>query len=74
VAERVRRAIERLSIPGYPQIPVSASFGVAEATDAVLDVEDWTDRADAQLYTAKENGRNRVCVANEATPRAAMVN
>ena len=74
VAERVRRAVERLSIPGFPQIPVSASFGVAEATDAVLDVEDWTDRADAQLYAAKESGRNRVCVATEAAPRAAMVN
>lgn len=74
VADRVRRAVEALPIPGYDQIRVTASFGVAEATDAVLDVEDWTDRADAQLYAAKEDGRNRVCVAASGAPRAAMVN
>lgn len=74
VAERVRRAIERLPIPGYDQIAVTASFGVSEATDSLLDVEDWTDRADAQLYEAKESGRNRICVAPSNTPRAAMVN
>ena len=74
VAERVRRAIEKLPIPGYPQIAVTSSFGVAEATDAVMDVEDWTDRADAQLYEAKEDGRNRISVAPETGPRVALVN
>jgi diguanylate cyclase (GGDEF) domain len=74
VAERVRRAIERLPIPGFAQIAVTSSFGVAEATDSLLDVEDWTDRADGQLYAAKESGRNRISVATETGPLAAMIN
>jgi diguanylate cyclase (GGDEF)-like protein len=74
VAERVRRAIEATTIPGYDHIKVTSSFGVAEATDSLLDVEDWTDRADAQLYEAKETGRNRVCIAEELPTPKAMVN
>ena len=74
VADRVRRAIERAVVPGYEHITVTASFGVAEATDALLNVEDWSDRADAQLYDAKESGRNRVCIAPHDTPLAAAVN
>jgi diguanylate cyclase (GGDEF)-like protein len=74
VAERVRRAIEATTIPGYDHIKVTSSFGVAEATDSLLDVEDWTDRADAQLYEAKETGRNRVCIAQEMLAPKAMVN
>ena len=70
VAERMRRAIENTVIPGYEHIKVTASFGVTEASDAVLDVEDWSDRADAQLYAAKEDGRNRVAIAPLAKPMA----
>ncbi|MCW1934391.1 sensor domain-containing diguanylate cyclase [Pararhodobacter zhoushanensis] len=68
VAERMRRAIESTVVEGYAHIKVTASFGVAEASDAVLDVEDWSDRADAQLYAAKEDGRNRVAIAPMAKP------
>ncbi|WP_068304434.1 sensor domain-containing diguanylate cyclase [Pararhodobacter sp. CCB-MM2] len=74
VAERVRRAIEAAVIPGHPEIKVTSSFGVAEACDSLLDVEDWTDRADAQLYEAKASGRNRICVASNAMRRKVMVN
>lgn len=74
VAERIRRAIERATIPGWPQIKVTSSFGVAEATDMLLDCEDWSDRADASLYEAKSSGRNRVCLASVEAPLAAVVN
>lgn len=74
VADRIRRAIERAAIPGYPMIKVTSSFGVAEAHDALLDSEDWSDRADASLYEAKETGRNRVCVAASERALAVAVN
>ncbi|WP_168192301.1 sensor domain-containing diguanylate cyclase [Pararhodobacter marinus] len=73
VAERIRAAIGALPIPGYGQISVTASFGVAEATHDVIDVEDWTDRADSQLYLAKSEGRNRVCVEDDELPAPAAL-
>ncbi|MGN0373922.1 MAG: diguanylate cyclase domain-containing protein, partial [Butyrivibrio sp.] len=39
-------------------IRITASFGVAEGTG--LDLEEVIKTADDRLYTAKENGRNRV--------------
>ncbi|MFN4101224.1 MAG: sensor domain-containing diguanylate cyclase [Pararhodobacter sp.] len=74
VADRVRRAVERLTFPGFEQVKITSSFGVAEANDSLLDVEDWTDRADAQLYAAKSSGRNRICIAANTAPRAQKLN
>lgn len=73
VAERVRAAIESTKVPGYPQIKVTASFGVAELTDTMLDADDWVEAADDQLYRAKEEGRNRVARA-VTVRRPAMLN
>lgn len=73
VAERVRRAIERTTIPGYPQISVTASFGVAELADTMLDADDWIEAADTQLYRAKDEGRNRIC-RTVAPHRAVVLN
>ena len=74
VAERVRIAIERALVPGHDQITVTSSFGVVEATNTVITVEDWIERADEQLYAAKNDGRNRVNVAVDEIPRVAMLN
>src|SRR3984885_6682296 len=59
-AERVRSAFERAAVaPGSPQIPATVSIGVAcGLPDASIDV--LIARADAALYRAKANGRNRV--------------
>jgi two-component system chemotaxis response regulator CheY len=60
--ERIRLAVEELAIPGVQDDrSVTLSFGVAElqqATDA--SPEDWLRRADAALYKAKSEGRNRL--------------
>jgi two-component system cell cycle response regulator len=64
--ERVRRAIERLAIPG-PDGPVTVSFGVAELAPEDHSPAEWLERADRALYAAKDAGRNRVEVSRTTT-------
>ena len=63
VAERVRRRVERMSVPVGPsaQLRVTASIGGAFAPAWVRSTPAlWTERADQQLYRAKALGRNNV--------------
>jgi diguanylate cyclase (GGDEF)-like protein len=57
-AERIRVGIEALSENGGVQ--VSASFGVAAIPATSLAAKDLVANADAALYRAKQEGRNRV--------------
>ncbi|MEN9510048.1 MAG: hypothetical protein RLZZ621_2611 [Gemmatimonadota bacterium] len=61
-----RRLQDQLSqmAPPHPAMEFSlgVSVGVAQL-DAMEDVEEWIARADKALYKAKQNGRDRVCVA-----------
>lgn len=69
VAERIRARLEAQEVDGPEgKLHVTASFGVATVTGpGVKDAtEDLLGRADAALYVAKENGRNRVALAGEA--------
>jgi diguanylate cyclase (GGDEF)-like protein len=72
VAERVRRRIEVMAVaigPGQ-SIHVSISIGGAFAPQWVRSsIALWIERADVQLYRAKGQGRNRVCLE----PAAASV-
>lgn len=63
-AERMRSAIAATSIPaGNGALRLSASFGLVElAANAALDT--GITRADAALYQAKRDGRDRVVVAS----------
>jgi diguanylate cyclase (GGDEF)-like protein len=58
VAERLRLAIKAVEIPrvGF----ITASFGIAEAPSCAQTARDLLARADAALYKAKREGRNRV--------------
>jgi len=64
VAERIRQAVENLSVPVAPgvDLKVTVSVGGAYAPEWVRSTTAlWTERADSQLYVAKAAGRN--CVA-----------
>lgn len=63
VAERLRRAVE-----DGPWIlrPITASLGTATMLDSTLDRAALIAQADAALYRAKVDGRNRVCGMSDA--------
>ncbi|MCG6156967.1 GGDEF domain-containing protein [Rubinisphaera margarita] len=66
IAERCRRAIATTEIEGSGHlIPVSISLGVADlqslSPDTLQPDTDLISYADAKLYQAKHEGRNRVC-------------
>ena len=75
VAERLRAAVEALDVEyDGERLRVTASFGVCWVENGSLDkIESLFNQADANLYEAKRQGRNR-CVAAKSTPMTAMLN
>ncbi|OYX75709.1 MAG: hypothetical protein B7Y95_00925 [Rhizobiales bacterium 32-66-11] len=69
--EQIRACISelRVSSPCADVISLTISVGIAavRAGDATFDA--MLARADAALYMAKKDGRNRVCAHSEAAPR-----
>jgi diguanylate cyclase (GGDEF)-like protein len=71
VAERIRRAVSAVKLA--PRMRVTLSIGVAAYPADGETAGDILEAADRALYTAKDTGRNRVVVAGEAPPAAAVV-
>jgi diguanylate cyclase (GGDEF)-like protein/PAS domain S-box-containing protein len=72
VAEKFRGFAGEIEVAHEPEpIRITVSFGVATDEDGSLDA--LLKRADAALYDAKQQGRNRVCVrrAGDVEPAAA---
>lgn len=61
VAERVRQSIAEQSVAtDWEPLHFTVSIGVASLDTRTVDLNDLLRQADAALYQAKENGRNRV--------------
>ena len=61
IAERLRKLIENHQfIYEAKRLPVTASIGVADYRQGVLNGNDLFRRADNAVYKAKDNGRNQV--------------
>lgn len=66
IAERLRRNVSRVNIPGLGNI--STSVGVASFPSHSASQEDLVEKADKALYSAKHGGRNRVGMWQEDGP------
>lgn len=71
VAERLRLAIKGIQIPMVGQI--AASFGVAECPSSAQTARELLATADAALYEAKRQGRDRVAQAPSAESNSEQV-
>lgn len=63
VAERLRAMVEAARSEQAPNVRCTISIGIAETNRLLVSVQDWVNLADAAMYRAKKNGRNRVEVA-----------
>ncbi len=69
IAERLRMAIRAVEIPGVGRI--AASFGLAECPSSAQTARDLFAVADAALYEAKRQGRDRVVQAETTESNSA---
>jgi diguanylate cyclase (GGDEF)-like protein len=62
IAERLRQVVAQLTFSPYREVKITVSVGVTEA-GRQEDVREAMSRADAALYQAKSQGRNKVVAA-----------
>jgi diguanylate cyclase len=64
LAKRIRAALAAAAVERAPELRCTVSMGAAEAHVEMADVEDWIQQADAALYRAKAEGRDRLVCAH----------
>ena len=71
LAERIRASVEEMDLEGLPRVTVSIGF----TTQHTGDTSGWdlVERADKNLYRAKETGRNKVCHETLDGPELQMI-
>lgn len=72
VAERLRRRVEQMEVPGFGK--VTSSFGVATFPDHASSRDTLVVAADRALYNSKKAGRNRVSVNDSTVLSVPVVN
>ncbi len=65
IIDRMRGAAAAITIKGAPDRKVAFSAGVAARRDIGMPLDDIVARADAALYSAKAQGRNRTVLADD---------
>ena len=70
VAEKLRKLVEEWQFPGVPRT-VTISAGVAAFPDHGSGRDELVRAADNALYSAKQTGRNRVCLNSRARTASA---
>ena len=65
VAERLRKRIEQIEVPGFGQL--TSSFGIATFPNHASSRDALLEAADGALYDAKNAGRNRIVVTDTAS-------
>jgi diguanylate cyclase (GGDEF)-like protein len=68
VAERLRKRVEMIAVPGIDSI--TASFGLASFPVHASSRDTLVVAADRALYRAKHSGRNCVCLPDEDEPES----
>lgn len=73
-AEKIRKAVYEQSIktPNNKKVSISVSLGLASFPQDAQDRETLLNAADRALYLAKEEGRNRVCTANQTLEQGSL--
>ncbi|MDC7239455.1 MAG: GGDEF domain-containing protein [Spirochaetales bacterium] len=71
IAEELRRKIEAMDFPDYPDLKITASLGVAHMEKDETGLKEIIIRADKALYYAKAGGRN--CVKDDQNNSIALL-